>query len=79
MATKVFINGDFRQIIVDNDHVTPYKVFYNNRWNYIQPEDDFIKRLSLNEVYLYRFALKVYNGSDWIKIALLDNYYNKNL
>ena len=78
MATKVFINGDFRQIIVDNDHVTPYKVFYNNRWNYIQPEDDFIKRLSPNEVYLYRFALKVYNGSDWTKIALLDNYYNKN-
>lgn len=78
MATKVFTNGDFRQIIVDNDHPTPYKVFYNNRWNYIQPEDDFIKRLSPNEVYLYRFVLKVYNNGNWVKIALLDNYYNKN-
>ena len=78
MATKVFINGDFRQVIIDNDHQTPYKVFYNNRWNYIQPESDFINRLSYNEVYLYRFVLKVYNGSNWVKIALLDNYYNKN-
>lgn len=78
MATKVFTNGDFRQIIVDNDHPTPYKVFYNNRWNYIQPEDDFIKRLSPNEVYLYRFVLKIYNNGNWVKIALLDNYYNKN-
>ena len=77
MATKVFTNGDFRQIIVDNDYPTPYKVFYNNRWNYIQPEDDFINRLSPNEVYLYRFVLKVYNGT-WVNIALLDNYYNKN-
>ena len=77
MATKVFIDGDFRQVIVDNDYQTPYKVFYNNRWNYIQPEDDFVKRLSSDEVYLYRFVLKVYNGS-WVKIALLDNYYNKN-
>lgn len=77
MATKVFTNGDFRQIIVDNDYPTPYKVFYNNRWNYIQPEDDFINRLSPNEVYLYRFVFKVYNGT-WVNIALLDNYYNKN-
>ena len=77
MATKVFTDGDFRQVIVDNDYQTPYKVFYNNRWNYIQPEDDFVKRLSSDEVYLYRFVLKVYNGS-WVKIALLDNYYNKN-
>ena len=77
MATKVFTDGDFRQVIVDNDYQTPYKVFYNNRWNYIQPEDDFVSRLSPDEVYLYRFVLKVYNGS-WVKIALLDNYYNKN-
>ncbi len=77
MATKVFTDGDFRQVIVDNDYQTPYKVFYNNRWNYIQPEDDFVSRLSSDEVYLYRFVLKVYNGS-WVKIALLDNYYNKN-
>ena len=77
MATKVFTDGDFRQIIVDNDYPTPYKVFYNNRWNYIQPEDDFVSRLSPNEVYLYRFVLKVYNGN-WVKIALLDNYYNKS-
>ena len=35
MATKVFTDGDFRQVVVDNDHQTPYKVFYNNRWNYI--------------------------------------------
>ena len=77
MAAKVFVNGDFRQIIVDNDYPTPYKVFYNNKWNYIQPEDDFVSRLSGDEVYLYRFVLKIYNG-DWIRIALLDNYYNKN-
>ena len=77
MATKVFTDGDFRQVIVDNDYQTPYKVFYNNRWNYIQPEDDFVSRLSPDEVYLYRFVLKVYNGS-WVNIALLDNYYNKN-
>ena len=77
MATKVFTDGDFRQVIVDNDYQTPYKVFYNNRWNYIQPEDDFVKRLSSDEVYLYRFVLKVYNGI-WVNIALLDNYYNKN-
>ena len=77
MAAKVFVNGDFRQIIVDNDYPTPYIVFYNNKWNYIQPEDDFVSRLSGDEVYLYRFVLKIYNG-DWIRIALLDNYYNKN-
>ena len=77
MATKVFTDGDFRQVIVDNDYQTPYKVFYNNRWNYIQPENDFVSRLSSDEVYLYRFVLKVYNGN-WVKIALLDNYYNKN-
>ena len=77
MATKVFTDGDFRQVIIDNDYQTPYKVFYNNKWNYIQPEDDFVSRLSPDEVYLYRFVLKVYNGS-WVKIALLDNYYNKN-
>ena len=77
MATKVFTDGDFRQVIVDNDYQTPYKVFYNNRWNYIQSEDDFVSRLSSDEVYLYRFVLKVYNGT-WVNIALLDNYYNKN-
>ena len=77
MATKVFTDGDFRQVIVDNDYQTPYKVFYNNKWNYIQPEDDFVSRLSSDEVYLYRFVLKVYNGN-WVNIALLDNYYNKN-
>ncbi len=77
MATKIFTDGDFRQVIVDNDYQTPYKVFYNNRWNYIQSEDDFVSRLSPDEVYLYRFVLKVYNGA-WVNIALLDNYYNKN-
>ena len=77
MATKVFTDGDFRQAIVDNDYQTPYKVFYNDRWNYIQTEDDFVSRLSSDEVYLYRFVLKVYNGA-WVNIALLDNYYNKN-
>ena len=80
MAVKSFIRGDFRTLIVDNDYPTNYKVYYNGRWNYIQDEESFIKRLNpdLGESYLNRFNLKVLDNNQWIRLAILDNYYNKN-
>ena len=80
MAVKSFIRGDFRTLIIDNDYPTNYKVYYNGRWNYIQDEKSFIKRLdpSLGESYLNRFNLKVLDNNQWVRLAILDNYYNKN-
>ena len=80
MAVKSFIRGDFRTLIVDNDYPTNYKVYYNGRWNYIQDEESFINRLNpnLGESYLNRFNLKVLDNNQWVKLAILDNYYNKN-
>ena len=80
MAVKSFIRGDFRTLVIDNDYPTNYKVYYNGRWNYIQDEESFIKRLdpSLGESYLNRFNLKVLDNNQWVKLAILDNYYNKN-
>ena len=80
MAVKSFIRGDFRTLIVDNDYPTNYKVYYNGRWNYIQDEESFINRLNpnLGESYLNRFNLKVLDHNQWVKLAILDNYYNKN-
>ena len=77
MAVKSFIRGDLRTLIVDNDHPTNYKVYYNGRWNYIQDEESFIKRLdpNLGELYLNRFNLKVLDNNQWVKLAILDNYY----
>ena len=80
MAVKSFIRGDFRTLIIDNDYPTNYKIYYNGRWNYIQDEESFIKRLdpNLGESYLNRFNLKVLDHNQWVKLAILDNYYNKN-
>ena len=80
MAVKSFIRGDFRTLIIDNDYPTNYKVYYNGRWNYIQDEESFINRLNpnLGESYLNRFNLKVLDHNQWVKLAILDNYYNKN-
>ena len=80
MAVKSFIRGDFRTLIIDNDYPTNYKVYYNGRWNYIQDEESFIKRLNpnLGESYLNRFNLKVLDNNQWVKLAILDNYYNKS-
>ena len=80
MAVKSFIRGDFRTLIVDNDYPTNYKVYYNGKWNYIQDEESFIKRLNpdLGESYLNRFNLKVLDHNQWVNLAILDNYYNKN-
>ena len=80
MAVKSFIRGDFRTLVIDNDYPTNYKVYYNGRWNYIQDEESFIKRLdpSLGESYLNRFNLKVLDNNQWVRLAILDNYYNKN-
>ena len=80
MAVKSFIRGDFRTLIIDNDYPTNYKVYYNGRWNYIQDEESFINRLNPahGESYLNRFNLKVLDHNQWVKLAILDNYYNKN-
>ena len=80
MAVKSFIRGDFRTLIVDNDYPTNYKVFYNGKWNYIQDEESFINRLNpdLGESYLNRFNLKVLDNNQWVPLAILENYYNKN-
>ena len=80
MAVKSFIRGDFRTLIIDNDYPTNYKVYYNGRWNYIQDEESFINRLdpNLGESYLNRFNLKVLDNNQWVKLAILDNYYNKS-
>ena len=80
MAVKSFIRGDFRTLIIDNDYPTNYKVYYNGRWNYIQDEESFTKRLNpdLGESYLNRFNLKVLDNNQWVRLAILDNYYNKN-
>ena len=80
MAVKSFIRGDFRTLIIDNDYPTNYKVYYNGRWNYIQDEESFINRLNpnLGESYLNRFNLKVLDHNQWVNLAILDNYYNKN-
>ena len=80
MAVKSFIRGDFRTLVIDNDYPTNYKVYYNGRWNYIQDEESFIKRLNpdLGESYLNRFNLKVLDNNQWVKLAILENYYNKN-
>ena len=80
MAVKSFIRGDFRTLIIDNDYPTNYKAYYNGRWNYIQDEESFINRLNpnLGESYLNRFNLKVLDNNKWVRLAILDNYYNKN-
>ena len=80
MAVKSFIRGDFRTLIVDNDYPTNYKVFYNGKWNYIQDEESFINKLNpdLGESYLNRFNLKVLDNNQWVPLAILENYYNKN-
>ena len=80
MAVKSFIRGDFRTLVIDNDYPTNYKVYYNGRWNYIQDEESFMKRLNpdLGESYLNRFNLKVLDNNQWVRLAILDNYYNKN-
>ena len=80
MAVKSFIRGDFRTLIIDNDYPTNYKIYYNGKWNYIQDEESFINRLNsdLGESYLNRFNLKVLDNNQWVKLAILDNYYNKN-
>ena len=80
MAVKLFIRGDFRTLIVDNDYPTNYKVFYNGKWNYIQDEESFINKLNpdLGESYLNRFNLKVLDNNQWVNLAILENYYNKN-
>ena len=80
MAVKSFIRGDFRTRIVDNDYPTNDKVYYNGKWNYIQDEESFINRLNpnLGESYLNRFNLKVLDHNQWISLAILENYYNKN-
>ena len=80
MAVKSFIRGDFRTLIVDNDYPTNYKVYYNGKWNYIQDEESFINKLNpdLGESYLNRFNLKVLDNNQWVSLAILENYYNKN-
>ena len=80
MAVKSFIRGDFRTLIIDNDYPTNYKVYYNGRWNYIQDEESFINKLNpdLGESYLNRFNLKVLDNNQWVPLAILENYYNKN-
>ena len=80
MAVKSFIRGDFRTLVIDNDYPTNYKVYYNGKWNYIQDEKSFINRLNpdLGESYLNRFNLKVLDNNQWINLAILENYYNKN-
>lgn len=80
MAVKSFIRGDFRTLIVDNDYPTNYKVYYNGKWNYIQDEESFINKLNpdLGESYLNRFNLKVLDNNQWVPLAILENYYNKN-
>ena len=80
MAVKSFIRGDFRTLIVDNDYPTNYKVYYNGKWNYIQDEESFINKLNpdLGESYLKRFNLKVLDNNQWVPLAILENYYNKN-
>ena len=80
MAVKSFIRGDFRTLIVDNDYPTNYKVYYNGKWNYIQDEESFVNKLNpdLGESYLNRFNLKVLDNNQWINLAILENYYNKN-
>ena len=80
MAVKSFIRGDFRTLIVDNDYPTNYKVYYNGKWNYIQDEESFINKLNpdLGESYLNRFNLKVLDNNQWVNLAILENYYNKN-
>ena len=80
MAVKSFIRGDFRTLIVDNDYPTNYKVFYNGKWNYIQDEESFINKLNpdLGESYLNRFNLKALDSNQWVPLAILENYYNKN-
>ena len=80
MAVKSFIRGDFRTLIVDNDYPTNYKVYYNGKWNYIQDEESFVNKLNpdLGESYLNRFNLKVLDNNQWVPLAILENYYNKN-
>ena len=80
MAVKSFIRGDFRTLVIDNDYPTNYKVYYNGRWNYIQDEGSFINKLNpdLGESYLNRFNLKVLDNNQWVSLAILENYYNKN-
>ena len=80
MAVKSFIRGDFRTLIVDNDYPTNYKVYYNGKWNYIQDEESFVNKLNpdLGESYLNRFNLKVLDNNQWVSLAILENYYNKN-
>ena len=80
MAVKSFIRGDFRTLIVDNDYPTNYKIYYNGKWNYIQDEESFINKLNpdLGESYLNRFNLKVLDNNQWVNLAILENYYNKN-
>ena len=80
MAVKSFIRGDFRTLIVDNDYPTNYKVYYNGKWNYIQDEESFVNKLNpdLGESYLKRFSLKVLDNNQWVPLAILENYYNKN-
>ena len=80
MAVKSFIRGDFRTLVIDNDYPTNYKVYYNGRWNYIQDEESFVKRLNsdLGESYLNRFNLKVLDNNKWVSLAILENYYNRN-
>ena len=80
MAVKSFIRGDFRTLVIDNDYPTNYKVYYNGKWNYIQDEESFINKLNpdLGESYLNRFNLKVLDNNQWVSLAILENYYNKN-
>ena len=78
MAVKSFIRGDFRSLIIDNDYPTNYKVYYNGRWNYIQDEESFKNRLNDYEKYINRFELKILDKNQWVKLALYDNYYNKD-
>ena len=80
MAVKSFIRGDFRTLVIDNDYPTNYKVYYNGKWNYIQDEKSFINRLNpdLGESYLNRFNLKVLDNNQWVNLAILENYYNRN-
>ena len=78
MAVKSFIRGDFRTLIIDNDYPTNYKIYYNGKWNYIQDEESFVNKLNDHESYLNRFNLKVLDNNQWINLAILENYYNKN-
>ena len=80
MVVKSFIRGDFRTLIVDNNYLTNYKIYYNGKWNHIQDKESFINRLNpdLGKSYLNRFNLKVLDNNQWVNLAILYNHCIKS-